>query len=169
MWSKDALTLGRGRISFRAMVASSTRTQLARALVITQDLRQKHVWLFVRVSFTYLFFPLADRGTLWNGNASAQNGGCGMVWDGATDVVVAAPCVKGGAGLLGSISSVVREGCVCVSMCVLLSLCGTLAHTHTHSCHTHVAPNHPGLIYTLHPERRPLKKKNRALLSCKLC
>ena len=82
-----------------------------------------------------------------------------MVWDGATDVVVAAPCVKGGAGLLGSISSVVREGCVCVYVCASVFVWHTGTHTHTHSCHTHVAPNHPGLIYTLHPERRPLKKK----------
>lgn len=46
-----------------------------------------------------------------------------MVSDGATDVVLAALCVKGGAGLLGSISSVVREGCVCVcaSFCLRVS------------------------------------------------
>lgn len=77
-----------------------------------------------------------------------------MVSDGATDVVLAALCVKGGAGLLGSISSVVREGCVCVCA----SFCLRVAHWHTHTAVTHVAPNHPGLIYTLHPEQRPLKK-----------
>ena len=92
------------------MVASSTRTQLAPRTGNHSRPATKTCLAFVRVSFAYLFFPLADRRTLRKGNASAQNGGCGMVSDRATDVVAAAPCVKGGAGLLGSISSVVGGG-----------------------------------------------------------
>lgn len=136
-WSNDALTLA-GEDFLKTTVASSTHTQLAgnRSRAART---QKHVWLSwecpSRVCFLFKCNTNSSSGVTmterrYKTEMHVLN--CSRMWHGsagATDVVMPvpaeAPCVKGGAALLGSISRI--EGLIPAQ-----SL-GTLAH----SCYTH--------------------------------